>query len=182
MELVSIAKPYANAVFEIAQQDKSHDDWKAVLEASAALVADDQMQSYLDSPSTSKDDKSKAIQSLVTSIVGRALNTKENEFLSLVLDNDRAAALPSILSLFDDRSNSFDDAKAFTVISAYKLTATEEKNIVKDLAEKYNASVSIETSIDETLVGGLIIKLGDKVIDLSIKARTDELNLCLSTH
>ena len=182
MELVSIAKPYANAVFEIAQQDKSHDDWKAVLEASAALVVDDQMQSYLDSPSISKHDKSKAIQSLVTSIVGRALNTKENEFLSLVLDNDRAAALPSILSLFDDRSNSFDDAKAFTVISAYKLTATEEKNIVKDLAEKYNASVSIETSIDETLVGGLIIKLGDKVIDLSIKARTDELNLCLSTH
>jgi len=182
MELVSIAKPYANAVFEIAQQDKSHDDWKAVLEASAALVADAQMQSYLDSPSISKDDKSKAIQSLTTSIVGRSLNTKENEFLSLVLDNDRAAALPSILSLFDDRSNSFDDAKAFTVISAYKLTATEEKNIVKDLAEKYNASVSIETSIDETLVGGLIIKLGDKVIDLSIKARTDELNLCLSTH
>ncbi|HIB28209.1 MAG TPA: F0F1 ATP synthase subunit delta [Candidatus Thioglobus sp.] len=182
MELVSIAKPYANAVFEIAQQDKSHDDWKAVLEASAALVADAQMQSYLDSPSTSKQDKGKTIQSLVTSIVGRALNTKENEFLSLVLDNDRAAALPSILSLFDDRSNSFDDAKAFTVISAYKLTATEEKNIVKDLAEKYNASVSIETSIDETLVGGLIIKLGDKVIDLSIKARTDELNLCLSTH
>nr|BAM75610.1 hypothetical ATP synthase delta chain [uncultured microorganism] len=182
MELVSIAKPYANAVFEIAQQDKSHDDWKAVLEASAALVADDQMQSYLDSPSTSKQDKNKTIQSLVTSIVGRALNTKENEFLSLILDNDRAAALPNILSLFDDRLNSFDDAKAFTVISAYKLTATEEKNIVKDLAEKYNASASIETSIDETLVGGLIIKLGDKVIDLSIKARTDELNLCLSTH
>ncbi|SFV77655.1 ATP synthase delta chain [hydrothermal vent metagenome] len=182
MELVSIAKPYANAVFEIAQQDKSHDDWKAVLEASAALVADDQMQSYLDSPSTSKQDKSKTIQSLVTSIVGRALNTKENEFLSLILDNDRAAALPNILSLFDDRLNSFDDAKAFTVISAYKLTDTEEKNIVKDLAEKYNASASIETSIDETLVGGLIIKLGDKVIDLSIKARTDELNLCLSTH
>ncbi len=182
MELVSIAKPYANAVFEIAQQDKSHDDWKAVLEASAVLVADDQMQSYLDSPTTSKQDKGKTIQSLVARIVGRALNTKENEFLSLVLDNDRAAALPSILALFDDRSNSFDDAKAFTVISAYKLTATEEKNIVKDLAEKYNASVSIETSIDETLVGGLIIKLGDKVIDLSIKARTDELNLCLSTH
>ncbi|CAC9584718.1 ATP synthase delta chain (EC 3.6.3.14) [uncultured Gammaproteobacteria bacterium] len=182
MELVTIAKPYANAVFSIAQQDKSHDDWKAVLEASAALVVDDQMQVYLDSPSASKQDKSSAIQSLVASVIDRKLNTKENEFLSLILANDRAAVLPSILSLFEDRSNSFDDAKAFSVISAYKLTATEEKNIVKDLSEKYNASVSIETTIDESLVGGLIIKLGDKVIDLSIKARTDELNLRLTTH
>ncbi len=182
MELVTIAKPYANAVFAIAQQDKSHDDWKAVLEASATLVEDEQMQTYLDSPSATKEDKSNAIQSLVATVVNRKLHTKENEFLSLILANDRAAALPSILSLFEDRSNSFDDAKAFNVISAYKLTATEEKKIVKDLGEKYNTTVSIETTIDESLVGGLIIKLGDKVIDLSIKARTDELNLRLSTH
>jgi F-type H+-transporting ATPase subunit delta len=110
------------------------------------------------------------------------LTTKENEFLSLILDNDRAPALPSILALFEDQANTFDDAKAFDVISAYKLTAAEEKSIVASLSEKYNASVSIETTIDDSLIGGLIIKLGDKVIDMSIKARTDELNLLLTTH
>ena len=182
MELVTIAKPYANAVFAIAQQDKSHDDWKVVLEAAASLAADDQMQAYLDSPSASKQDKSATIQSLVASVAGRALNTKENEFLSLILENDRATALPSILTLFENQSNIFDDAKAFTVISAYKLTAAEEKSIVADLGAKYNATVSIETVIDESLVGGLIIKLGDKVIDLSVKARSDALNLRLTTH
>jgi F-type H+-transporting ATPase subunit delta len=51
MELVTIAKPYANAVFEIAQQDKSYDGWKSVLEAAASLVNNEKMQSYLDSPS-----------------------------------------------------------------------------------------------------------------------------------
>lgn len=182
MELVTIAKPYANAIFEIAQQDKSHDDWKAILEAAASLVADDQMQAYLESPSASKQDKTTTIQNLVASIAERALNTKENEFLSLVLENDRAAALSSILDLFENQANAFDDAKAFTVISAYKLTAAEEKSIVKDLSAKYDATVSIETTIDKSLVGGLIIKLGDKVIDLSIKARTNELGLRLTTH
>ena len=182
MELVTIAKPYASAVFEIAQQDKSHNDWKVVLEAAASIAADAQMQAYLDSPSASKQDKGATIQKLVTSVVDRKLNPKENEFLSLILDNDRAAALPSIFALFEERANAFEDAKAFEVTSAYKLTAAEEKNIIADLSAKYNATVSIETTIDESLVGGLIIKLGDKVIDLSIKARTDELSLRLTTH
>jgi F-type H+-transporting ATPase subunit delta len=182
MELVTIAKPYANAVFEIAQQDKSHDDWKVVLEAAATIAADDQMQAYLESPSASKQDKSATIQKLVASVISRTLNTKENEFLSLILDNGRAMALPSILALFDNQSNAFDDAKAFSIVSAYKLTATEENAIVADLSAKYNATVSIETSVDETLVGGLIIKLGDKVIDLSIKARSEELNFRLTSH
>ena len=182
MELVTIAKPYANAVFEIAQQDKSHDDWKAVLEAAASLVSDEQMQGYLASPNATKQDKGTTIQKLVASVINRKLATKENEFLTLVLDNGRTEVLPSILSLFEDQANAFDDAKAFNVISAYKLTAAEEKTIVANLSEKYNASVSIETTIDDSLIGGLIIKLGDKVIDMSIKARTDELNLLLTTH
>jgi F-type H+-transporting ATPase subunit delta len=62
------------------------------------------------------------------------------------------------------------------------LTAAEEKSIATDLGEKYNTNVSIETTIDDALVGGLVIKLGDKVIDMSIKARTDELSLRLTTH
>lgn len=182
MELVTIAKPYSTAIFEIAQQDRSHDDWKVVLEAAASIANNEQMQAYLDFPGASKQDKNNAIQSLVASIANRELNTKEKEFLSLVLDNGRTPALPSILSLYEEQSNIFDDAKAFQVISAYKLSAAEERKITDDLSAKYDATVSIETTIDETLVGGLIIKLGDKVIDLSIKARTDELSRHLTTH
>ncbi|MDC0430474.1 F0F1 ATP synthase subunit delta [Candidatus Thioglobus sp.] len=182
MELVTIAKPYANAVFEIAQQDKSYDGWKSVLEAAASLVNNEKMQSYLDFPSVTKQDKSEAIRGLVVKITERKLDSKEDEFLSLILENSRTDALPSILALFEERANEFEDAKLFQVISAYKLTAAEEKSIATDLGEKYNTNVSIETTIDDALVGGLVIKLGDKVIDMSIKARTDELSLRLTTH
>ncbi len=58
----------------------------------------------------------------------------------------------------------------------------EKKQIVSDLADKYTANVSIETFVDESLVGGVVIKDGDKVIDLSIKARVSELNLQLSIN
>ena len=89
---------------------------------------------------------------------------------------------PSVLALFEDKLNTFDAAKAFMVTSAFELTDAEEEAIISDLGAKYNAKVTIETMIDESLVGGLIIKLGDKVIDLSIKARSEELSLRLTTH
>jgi len=97
----------------------------------------------------------------------------------LLLENDRANAVSGILSIFEDSLNAFDDAKAFTITSAYKLNAKEEKQLISDLSDQYQASVSIDVTIDESLVGGLIIKQGDKVIDLSIKARSDELGLRL---
>jgi F-type H+-transporting ATPase subunit delta len=182
MELVTIAKPYANAIFAIAQQDKSFDDWRLVLDAAAVLVLDAHLQTYLNAPNVSKSDKGKNLQKLVAKVINRDLKAKENQFLSLILDNNRASILPSVLTLFDTRMNAFDDFKMFKVSSAYPLSEVEEKNIVAELSAKYDTKASIETTIDENLVGGLIIKLGDKVIDMSIKARIDELNLRLSTH
>ena len=183
MELVTIAKPYANAVFEIAQQDSNHAQWKAVLEAASQLIADDNMQAFIAAPSTDAQQKSDAILRLTGSILGRELEVKESAFLNLLLENDRTSALSDILALFEDQLNVLDDAKAFTVISAYKLSAKEEKQLVSDLTEKYNTTVSIDTVVDKDLVGGVIIKQGDKVTDMSVQARTNELGLrLLTTH
>ncbi len=182
MELTTIAKPYANAIFEIAEQTKSHSDWKGVLEAGAQLANDASMQAFIASPSTTSENKAQAVAALFKSILGRALSKQENAFVALLLDNGRIDALPSMLELFDLMSNLSSDAKAFHVLSAYKLSAAEEKQIVSDLSDKYNTTVSIDTQIDENLVGGVVIKEGDKVIDLSIKARVDELGSRLSIN
>ncbi len=183
MELTTIAKPYANAIFEIAEQNKSHSDWRGVLEAGAQLADDANMQAFIASPSATKANKAEALAVLFKSVLGRALSTEETTFVALLLDNGRVNALPSILALFDARINLISDAKTFHVISAYKLSAKEEKQIVSDLSDKYNTTVSIDTEIDDGLVGGVVIKEGDKVIDLSIKARINELGSHLSvTH
>ena len=182
MELTTIAKPYANAIFEIAEQNKSHSDWRGVLEAGAQLANDGNMQAFIASPSATGENKAQAVAALFKSILGRALNNEETSFVALLLDNGRIGALPSMLELFDAMNNLSSDAKAFNVISAYKLSAAEEKQIVKDLSDKYKTTVSIDTEIDKSLVGGVVIKEGDKVIDLSIKARVDELGSRLSIN
>lgn len=182
MELTTIAKPYANAIFEIAEQTKSHSDWRGLLEAGAQLANDSNMQAFIASPGTTSESKAQALVALFSTILGRTLSKEENSFVALLLENDRVEALPSMLELFDTMSNLSSDAKAFHVLSAYKLSAEEEKQIVSDLSDKYNTTVSIDTEIDESLVGGVVIKEGDKVVDLSIKARVDELGSCLSIN
>jgi F-type H+-transporting ATPase subunit delta len=182
VELTTIAKPYAYAVFEIAEQNKSHSDWRGVLEAGAQLANDGNMQAFIASPGATSENKTQAVAAVFKAILGRALSKEETSFVTLLLDNGRIGALPSMLELFDTMSNLSSDAKAFHVVSAYKLSTAEEKQIVSDLSDKYSTTVSIDTEIDESLVGGVVIKEGDKVIDLSIKARVDELSSRLSIN
>ncbi|SMN13296.1 ATP synthase delta chain [Bathymodiolus heckerae thiotrophic gill symbiont] len=180
MELTTIAKPYANAIFEIAQKNKSYADWKDVLEVGALVADDATMCAFVSSPSATKFDKVRTMTAVFESALGRMLNRQEASFVNLLLENGRIRVLPDILDSFKVMANLGSDAKAFRVISAYKLSTTEEKQIVSDLSDKYNTTVSIDTEVDENLVGGVVIKEGDKVIDLSIQARVDELSSCLS--
>ncbi len=183
MELAVIAKPYASAIFELAQQNKSHLQWKMVLDAGAQLFFDEQMRRFIASPSVLEQDKLSAIKALLKSILARELSEHEATFIGVLLDNNRTDALPSIATLFEGLMNTINDTKVFNVISAYQLSEPEKKKIESDLANQYNKVVSIDTAINKDLVGGVIVKDGDKVIDMSIKARVNELGLCLSiTH
>lgn len=183
MELAVIAKPYANAIFELAQQNKLHSQWKMVLDTGAQLFSDQQMRRFIASPNVLRQDKLSTIKALLKSILARKLSKQEAVFIGVLLDNNRTNALPSIATLFESLINTTNDAKLFNVISAYQLSEPEKEQIVSDLENQYNKAVSIDTAVDKDLVGGVIVKDGDKVIDMSIKAQVDELGLRLSiTH
>ncbi|WXU00167.1 MAG: ATP synthase subunit delta [Catillopecten margaritatus gill symbiont] len=182
MELTTIAKPYANAIFEIAQQNEMHSVWRSILEVGASIADDTKMRAFIASPNATKAVKSKAIIEIYQSAMGRMLNAQEIAFVDLLLKNNRIGVLPSILALFDAKCNLGSDAKVFQVTSAYKLSAAEEKKITRDLSDKYKTTVSIDTEIDKNLVGGVVIKEGDKVTDLSIQARVNGLGSSLSIN
>lgn len=175
MKLTTIAQPYVNAIFEIAQKNNSYTDWKDILEVGTFIANNVIIRTFIASPNSTKVKKVKTITIIFTLVLGRALNKQEKAFIDLLLENSRINALPSILELFDTMSNLSSNVKVCHLISAYKLSKKEEDKIVKDLSDKYNTTVSIDTEINENLVGGVVIKEGDKVIDLSIKARINEL-------
>ena len=182
MELSTIAKPYAQAVFEIAEQNNSVSGWSEFLSAATIVMADRNTKAFIASPSKSKDQKFELISTLIGRATAKELSKQETAFINLILNNDRSAAISSISSAFESAVSNANKSKNFKVISAFELSEAEKNAIVEDLTNKHNTTVSVETEIDLTLKGGVIIKEGDKVIDTSVKAKVDALSVSLSVN
>ena len=182
MELSTIAKPYAQAIFEIAGQSKSVSSWSDFLAAASAIMADKNTRAFIASPGKSKDQKFDLISALIGKITSKELSKQESAFINLILKNDRSSVISSIADAFESAVSNANKSKNFKVISAFELSEAEQKAIVEDLTSKHKTIVAVETEIDKTLKGGVIIKEGDKVIDTSIKAKVDALSVSLSVN
>jgi len=182
MELSTIAKPYAQAIFEIAEKNGSLSEWSELLSTASVIMADDAAQAFIASPGTSKDQKVELICALLEKATSRELSKQESALINLVLNNGRTDAFGSISAAFDSAVSNANQSKSFQVVSAFELTEAEEKAIVDDLTSKHKTTVTVDTVVDETLKGGVIVKEGDKVIDTSIKAKVDALSVCLSVN
>ena len=180
MELITIAKPYANAILQIAKENKTYQDWHTFLKIGADIASDKTMQAFIDVKKVTNNDKAKAVIALFKTILDRELTKEKKTFIGLLLKNKRFNTLPSILHLFERDFNKISKTKTFKVISAYELDTDEKQQITKILSSKYKVLVNIKTTVDKNLIGGVIIKDDDKVVDVSIKAMVDELQLCLS--
>ena len=182
MELSTIAKPYAQAIFEIAEKNDSLSEWSELLSTASAIMADNASQAFIASPGTSKDQKIDLICTLLEKATSRELSKQESALINIVLNNGRTDAFGSISSAFDSAVSNANQSKSFQVVSAFELTEAEEKAIVEDLTSKHKTTVTVDSVVDETLKGGVIIKEGDKVIDTSIKAKVDALSVSLSVN
>jgi len=182
MELSTIAKPYAQAIFEIAGQSKSVSSWSDFLAAASVIMADKNTKAFIASPGKSKDQKFDLISALIGKTTSRELSKQESAFINLILKNDRSSVISSIADTFESAVSNANKSKNFKVISAFELSEAEQKAIVEDLTSKHKTIVAVETEIDKTLKGGVIIKEGDKVIDTSIKAKVDALSVSLSVN
>jgi F-type H+-transporting ATPase subunit delta len=182
MELSSIAKPYAQAIFEVAEQSNSVSSWSSFLSVARAVMSDESTKAFIASPGKSKTQKYDLIAALIAKASSKEVSKQESALIGLILKNDRSAAIESIAGAFEMAVSNANKSKNFKVISAFELSESETKAIIDDLTSKHKTTVSVETKVDETLKGGIIIKDGDKVIDTSIKARVDALSVSLSVN
>lgn len=182
MESSIIAKPYARAIFEIARQDGSQSSWTELLNVVAIIMLDSETKDFVAHPRTTKEQKVSFICSLLEKVVGRKLEQKENSFINLVIKNDRTNEAGNIVKAFESALEELNKGKSFKVFSAYELDSAEEKAIIENLSTKHKTAINIETFVDSSIIGGIVIKEGDKVIDTSIKAKADALSVCLSIN
>jgi F-type H+-transporting ATPase subunit delta len=174
-EFTTSARPYARAVFALATQTSSVESWGEALALLATVASDASMQELLDKPQLSKEQKGE----LMLKVLSDKLNPQQQNLVRLLAENGRLRALPEVAHQFETyRAEAAGKVEA-EVISAFALSSEQQQAITEMLKSKLGRDVSITTSTDESLIGGVVIKAGDTIIDGSMKSQLDSLAISL---
>lgn len=169
------ARPYANAVFALAQENNALDEWDDALQNLAAVVADERVQAVLDDPDVSREQKA----GFIIDVLAGKLGEKQQNLVRLMAENGRLKALPALASLYQARRAEAENKVEAEVISAFALDDEQTEALTRTLKNKLGSEITLSTRVDESLIGGVIIKAGDTIIDASMKSRLEQLALSL---
>jgi len=169
------ARPYARAVYNLATEKSAVDSWGEALAILAAVADDATMQELLDNPQLNKDQKGE----LLLKVVSDKLDQQQQNLVKLLAENGRLRALPEIAHQFETYRAEAEGKVEAEVISAFDLTKEQQQAITATLKSKLGRDVSITTRTDESLIGGVVIKAGDIIIDGSMKSQLEALAISL---
>lgn len=176
----TVARPYALAAFEVAQENDALAELSESLAAATALLEDGQVVEFLAVPSLSDKERLDFLQGLFAEAVGEGSvfaggSLHGTNFLRLLLENGRVVALPEIAEQFEALRAEVENTVDAVITSAAPLSEAQQQEMAATLRERFGRDVKITTEIDENLIGGAVIRAGDVVIDGSLRARLDGL-------
>ena len=172
-----IASRYAEALFQVGEENNSttklYEELNAVLDI---LKSDKNFYNVLKSPLISKGEKKDIIENIFNN---RVQNDLKN-FFKLLIDKERISSLELIHKSFKSLLNEKNNIVEGKAITAIPMSKEEIKKLEENLSNKYNTNIILENVVDKTILGGVLVKLGNKEIDGTIKTRLDNLKQELS--
>ncbi len=170
-ETTTIARPYAQAVFELANSQKRLKEWSEMLAFAAAVVSDAQMRAFIDNPRVHKHD----LEAAVLGVCGNRLDTFGANLIKVLVANDRLAVLPEIASLYEDLRAEAERTVKAELITAFEVDKAHQAKIAAALKQRLGKEVALTCQVDESLLGGAIVRAGDLVIDGSVAGQLNKL-------
>ena len=170
-EIQTLARPYAEAVFELAKGSNSLARWSEMLAFISAVAADENMQRLSNDP---RLDRARFLE-LFLNICGKNVSDEGANFVHLLLENRRLSLMPEIVSQFEALKAEAEARLEATVVSAFPLEADQIKTLGNALKRKFGRNVNLTAQVDKALLGGVVIRAGDLVIDGSVRGRLSEL-------
>lgn len=164
-ERKTLARPYAQALFQMAHDRKQLQHWSDMLSLLAMIAANKSVREMAMNPEVPRED----VVSLVTDVAGKHIDQDAKNLVTLLLENRRLILMPEISSLYEEYKAEAESSVDAEVISAYKLTKAQADQISAALKAKLGREINLSSRVDESLVGGMIIRAGDMVIDGSVR-------------
>jgi len=170
-ELTTLARPYAKAAFEYAQAHQQLASWSAMLGLAAAISQDETMQRVLAAPRLTSAEKASAFNE----VAGDKFDAQVQNFISVLSENNRLALLPEIAALFEQYKAEQEQTVEVEVTSAFALNQEQQDKLAKVLSARLSREVRLHVVEDASLIGGVVIRAGDLVIDGSVRGKLAKL-------
>ena len=175
-ELITAARPYARAAFDVATKHNEIEKWTDMLNFMTAVAHDATMQKLLDSPILSRQQTANTF----ISACEQQVNDRGKNFICLLAENDKIVLLPEIAVLFHHYRSEAEGTLEAEVVSANEINDSQLEKIAVSLKQRLGKEVNLTSRIDAALIGGAIIRAGDLVIDGSVRGRLDKLSTALT--
>lgn len=166
-ELVTIARPYAEAVFRIAKQANALQAWSDALALIAGVYRDPQMQAAMANPKVSSTD----IEKLLISICGDRIDAVARNLIQLLVHNRRLAVVGEIRELFEHLKLEDEGKLDAKISSAYPMDDAQRNQVVGLLSTRFKRKINATVTVDPELIGGVKVEVGDKVWDASVRGK-----------
>ena len=174
-ELATIARPYAEALFRVAQTGNLS-AWSELVTEMGNVGANSDVQALAHNPKILASQKAEIFLSALKSPV----TAEAKNFVATLADYDRLTLLPEIAFQFHALKNAFDGAADAEVTSAFELSAAQLSDLAVTLEKKFGRKLHPTVKVDPALIGGVRIVVGDQVLDTSVRAKLQKMHVALT--
>ena len=174
-ELATLARPYAEALFQVATKGDLNTA-RAEVDELAAVAGNAQLRQFADAPKAS----AAQVFDVVTSVVKIPLSDASKNLLRTVIENGRLSALPEIAAQFHALINAKSGVSDAIVESAFPISDAQLPDIVAALEKRFGRKLNATVQLVPELIGGIRVVVGDEVLDTSVKARLEQMKAALT--
>jgi len=175
-EANTIARPYAQAAFDEAMRLGDLKGWSALLLTLAESLTNSEVRAVVSSPRISKI----KIEDLVTSLCGNKLSQQQANFIRILVDAHRLDVVTEILVMYEALRAEAEKFAEVTVASAFELSDAQQQKIAAALKRKMKREIKLSCMVDKNLLGGVVIRTGDQVMDGSARSRLGEMAIAMA--
>ncbi len=175
-ENTTVARPYAEAVFKRAQESQQLDPWSEMLTFLATVASNPQIVGLIANPRIQRA----RLTELLLDIAGDQLSKEGQNFVRLLVANGRTQLLPEISRLYEALKAEAQGTIEVKIYSPFSVNAVQRKKLATALKERLGKEINVSTQRDPSLLGGILIRAGDLVIDGSVRGRLQQMAATLN--
>ena len=176
-ETATIARPYAEAVFALAEKGGASAKWLAMLASMAHVAGNPEMQACISNPNVGE----KALYDLVIALCKDDFTAEARNFVRVLIANGRLALLPEIHAQFAELKNEREGVLEAEIRSAFPLDNAQVNALVADISKRFKRRVQPRVTLDKELIGGVHITVGDEVVDGSVRGKLADMATALKS-